>query len=371
MTRRVAIGIFGLVAAIAVGQPMTAAPTLGASEPMAWRFAHPEAQILAGVDFRRLGETVDGRLIRDQFAGALGSALVNQTERLLMSSVVDAGGQRSDIFVLSGSFSLTELRKLAMREGAKMASYKGLEIAAPAGAGPGEPHLAWINGAGGGTTVLVGTRPAIQAAAERSKANVDSLASVNALFERAREMAPHYPIWVSCETVPQGFGPKALDTLLAIETGDGTAVEGFDLAVQTAQTPEVNMWVWTGSQAMAENVLKQLQAPQSGREAFVLSGWLSDMKAGFDESTLVLRAPLGIGLASQRVYPLLAAFALPLETKGVAVTPAKMAPSAKAAAAVPAAPAAPPEPPAPPKKMVVRIEGLDDGTKEVPYEKKP
>ena len=100
----------GLIALLAVSAGVSAGATIGASEPMAWRFAHPEAQILAGVDFRRLAETADGRQIRDQFAAALGAPVLEQAERLLLSSVVEASGKRSDVLILSGSFSLPQLR---------------------------------------------------------------------------------------------------------------------------------------------------------------------------------------------------------------------------------------------------------------------
>jgi hypothetical protein len=125
MLRRLIRKIRGLVALIALSVSAMEAATIGASEPMAWRFAHPEAQVLAGVDFRRLAETADGKQIRAQFAAALGGPLLDQAERLLMSSVVDSGGKRSDVLILSGSFSLAQLRKMAMQEGAKIPIWPG------------------------------------------------------------------------------------------------------------------------------------------------------------------------------------------------------------------------------------------------------
>ncbi|MEO6037749.1 MAG: hypothetical protein ABIQ93_04990, partial [Saprospiraceae bacterium] len=133
MTKKLTVRFRGLLALLALSAGAVLAATLGASEPMAWRFAHPEAQILAGVDFRRLAETADGRQIREQFVSALGAPMLEQAERLLLSSVVESSGKRSDVLILSGSFSLPQLRKLAMSEGARMMPYKGLEIAAPAG----------------------------------------------------------------------------------------------------------------------------------------------------------------------------------------------------------------------------------------------
>lgn len=353
-----------------------AAPTLGASEPVAWRFAHPEAQVLAGVDFRMLAASPDGQQLRAQFAAALGAPLLAQAERLLLSSVMDASGRRSDVLVLTGAFTLAELRKLAMREGARMIPYKGLEIAAPPGAAAADPHLAWVTGPGAGTTVLIGTRPGIQAAAERARAHVESLASVNPLFARAREFAPRYAVWVACETVPGGVGPKTLDPL--VEGGESGQVNGFDLAVDLAAAPSLNVWFRADTEAAAELALQHLQAGVAAKESFLLAPWLTELKGTLEESTLALGTPLVPGKVTGRVGPLLAAFALPLDARPAPAAPAhpSVAVRAKVDASVPMTgvaavtgqSVAPGPPPAPPKKLVVRIEGLDDGPKEVPYQ---
>jgi hypothetical protein len=376
MLKRLVQKFRGLFALLAISAGSLAAASLGASEPMAWRFAHPEAQILAGVDFRKLAETPDGQQIRAQFVAALGAPVLDQAERLLLSSVVESTGKRSDVLILSGSFSLANLRKMAMAEGARMLPYKGLEIAAPAGAVASDPHLAWITGPGGGTTVLIGTRPAIQAAAERSKAQLESLASVNPLFKRARDLAAEHPVWVSCETVPQGFGPKTLDRF--IEDGDGTDVgqlEGFDLGVRLGKNTDLNFWVWTPTEATADAVLKLLQGAAGSTEQFVLAPWLRELQGSIEEGTLVLGSPMLPGSVATRVGPLLAAFALPVDIRAVAPKPVpELAIRAKVEASVPITgmppvpivtmPAAPPPPP---KKLFVRIEGMDDGVKDIPY----
>lgn len=379
--------IRGLVALLSISVAAMQGATIGASEPMAWRFAHPEAAVLAGADFRKLAETADGRQIRDQFAGALGAPLVEQAERLLLSSVVESTGRRSDILILSGSFSLAQLRKLAMQEGAHMVSFKGLEIAAPPGAAAGDAHLAWLPGTAGSTMVLIGTRPAIQAAAERSKAHVESMASVNPLFARARELSGGYPVWVACEGVPQGFGPKSMDPGQG-ESPDGGDVEGMDMGVRFGETSDLNLWFWTSTEGAAATALKQLQDSANTPEQFVLSPWMHQLKGSIEMTTLVLGAPVANGTAAARIGPLLVAFALPVDTK-VSSAPAAAAPQvsmrvkvdanvpmtgiaavSKAAVEAPMpVPAA--APPAPPKKLFVRIQGLDDGDKDIPYIVKP
>lgn len=375
MLRRLVQRVRGLLALLAISVSGAAAATVGAVEPAAWRFAHPEAQIVAGVDFRKLLESPTGKQVREQFSSALGAPLLEQAERMLLSSVVDASGRRSDILILSGSFSLAHLRKMAMREGAQMVPFKGLEIAAPPGATAADPHLAWVTGPGSGTTVLIGTRPAIQAAGERGRLQLDSMASINDLFARAHEMAAQYPIWIACEAAPRGFGPSGLDQM---------ELDGFDVAVQTANGGAVNLWFWTEGEKAAGDVLRRLQAATLAREPFLLSAWLPEMGSGIEEGTLVLRTTTPGAASAARVGALLAAFALPVDVKAPA--PASSGPAlgevrAKVAATVPvtglttvqgastmpvAAPAQ-----AAPQRLFVRIEGLDEGVKDIPYTPKP
>lgn len=346
--------VWGLLAVLAAPLTLPGA-SIGRSEPHAWRFAHAEAQILAGVDFRKLAESADGRQIREQFAAALGNPLMAHTERLLLSTVAEASGRRSDILILSGSFSLPQLRKMASEEGATMLSYKGLEIAARPSARAGDPHLAWMTGAGGGTTVLIGTRPAVQAAAERSKANVESLAAVNALFARAGDLALEYPVWMTSETIPQGFGPRSLDPFAdgGGEEGSGQ-VNGFDMGMQAA-APALNLWVWTTSETTAQTVLQKLTAAAATPESFLLAPWLPQMKGAIDDNTLVLGRALPVGTLAVQAGPLLTALGFPVEIRAVS------RPVKKAEAAAPL--------PVPFKPMVIRIQGLEDGMRTIPYPK--
>lgn len=348
-----------------------AATTTNKSEPQAWRFAHADAQILAGVDFRALAATETGRSLRDRFGATLGPALLDQADRMLMSSVLDPKGRRSDIVILSGTFSLANLRKMATSEGAKVVSFKGVEIAAPPGSTAADPHLAWVVSAGDGTTLLIGNRPAIQAAAERAKTNrLEALAQGNRLFERAQELSPGFPIWVSCDTVPAGFAPKAVDALLD-NADENMAIDGMDLGIRAGATADVNLWIWANTEEVADQVLGHFTAAVGSKESFVLTPWLKELKGQIEGSTLALGAPVAPADIAQRVAPLLAAFALPVSVQAAPPSPAP-AIRAKVEANVPvtglpAEAVRPAEPPPPPKKLFVRIEGLDDGAKEIPY----
>lgn len=347
---------------------LSAAVVSGVSEPIAWRYAHAEAQVLAGVNFRLLHASPEGRKLEGQFRAALGAPLVDSAERLLMSSVYEAGGHRTDLLILSGAYALADLRKVAMNERAQVSQYKGLEIAAPPGARAGDPHLAWLTGRGSGTTVLVGTRPAIQAAADRSQAQLDQLASVNPLFARARALGRDSAIWVTCEGMPYGVGPKSLDA--------EDIVDGFDIALRVAPDPVLHLQFTTENDDAADAVLTKLRAGGGG--SFLLSPWLGALEGQIDGGILSLGAALPPDGVAARVAPVLAAFALPIEAKMEPVRPVAPAPEvrAKVAANVPmtGAPAVvqqPAAPAAPPKPLFVKIQGLDGGVRAIPFPAKP
>jgi hypothetical protein len=345
------------------------------SEPLAWRFAHDDAQIIAGVDFQRLHESAEGRSLRDRFASALGPQLVRHADRLIMSSVFDADGKRSDLIVLSGSFGLSELRRVAGSEGARITPFQGMEIAAPPGSSARDPHLAWSTGREDRVTVLIGTRPGVQAAAVRARNRPDSLRQSNPLFARAFDLSAQYPIWVACDSVPVGFGPPGLD-----EQADNEEIEGIDVGVGIGQTAALNLWFWTDAEIAAANAFMTLQSAAGTRGNFVLSPWLTELKGTLEGGTLALGAHFPVAQADARVASLLSAFGLPLDNsapRNEAASQPQLQVRAKVHATVPvtglpAVPAIPDSmftpavfPPAP--KSVVRIQGLDEGTQEIPF----
>ncbi len=362
-------GLFLLALSALAHLPAASAPVTGGAEPLAWRFAHPEAQVLAGVNLARLADSPAGLHLRSQFAAALGPSLIEQAEMLLLSSVDIAGGKRADVLILSGNLTLANLRRMAMKEGARISSYKTLEIAAPAGARAQDPHLAW-QPAAASTVVLIGTRPAVQAAYDRSKAHLDSLESVNPIFKRARALRSQFPVWVACEGMPLGAGPKAVSLLSEDESENPGWVEGLDIAFRLDQSPTANFTIATSNEATAEFVLQQLR--DSAAEPFLLKPWLSNLKGELDGGTLSLASPLDDPAATARVAPLLAAFGLPVDA-APPPSPAVVQVRAKVSANVPAhnMPSLRPDTetphPAPPKKLFVRISGLDEGTRSIPY----
>jgi hypothetical protein len=328
---------------------LSAAPALPLPLPPAWRLAHPDAQILAGVDFTRLAASKQGAALAARFSAALGADLVARAQSMLLSSSFDAGGRRSDLLVLTGAFELAGLRKLAAAEGAKVASYKGVEIAAPPGASMSDPHLAWIDGA----TLLIGTRPAIVAAADRLRAQVPDLGAVNALFTRGADLSASFPVWVACDTLPQGLGPASLDALLDAEGG----IEGLDLSFSLEESAALNFWLWTGSPDSAQSALASFQSAATDASAtFLLRPFLASLRGSIEGTTLNLGAALPADSASAHIAPLLSSLGLPL------------------ASASPAQPPAPKpvrtEPPSPPRPLFVRIQGLESGAVQIPFEKR-
>jgi hypothetical protein len=361
-----------VAASLLASETAWSTPAIGGAEPPEWRFAHAEAQVLAGVNIAKLAESPAGARLRSQFAAALGASLVDQAEHLLLSSVDIAGGKRADVLILSGNFTLADLRKMAMKEGARVSSYKALEIAAPANARAEDPHLAWQSGNGRGPIVLIGTRPAVQAAADRSRANIASLSSVNPVFTRARALNSQFPIWVACEGMPFGAGPKVLELVPEADPSENGWIEGLDIAVRLDESPMANFVITASSEATAEFVLNKLRDSATGAESFLLKPWLSGLKGELSHETLTLAAPLEDETVLTKITPLLTAFGLPVDASAP-TAPVEVHVRAKVNANVPAenmpqlSVATEPANPVPPKKLFVRISGLDGGTKSIPY----
>ena len=107
--------------------PLGAAPEFELRpEPSAWRFAHPNAQILAGADLFRLGQNPLGEKLRQQFLAAMGPELSRHVQRLLVSTAFAADGSADTVLILSGRSTPRESNKWQERATHKSRTTKAL-----------------------------------------------------------------------------------------------------------------------------------------------------------------------------------------------------------------------------------------------------
>lgn len=324
-------------------------------EPSAWRFAHPDAQILAGADLFRLGQSPLGEKLRQQFLAAMGPELSRHVQRLLVSTAFLPTGSADSILILSGPLDPARIKQMAARGRATIKNYKGVEVILPPGGSPEDTHFAIVDS----QTALLGNRAGVTSSIDRgAKRSERPLAQQSPLFSRALDLTTQAEVWVLSEELPSGLAPAAW------ERQPGGPATGIELVLKV-QSPEVGLALGFAIEdpTATDSFVKILEAERFGSQPrpYVLGSWLAKMALDRREGGLVLSQSLSEPAVLEE-FPLMAA------ALGLPVKPAKPQPKLE----VPVLAQKPVETTqtAPPPQLAVRIEGLEGGPVEIPYQSK-
>jgi hypothetical protein len=327
----------------------------------AWHYVHPQAKMLAGIEWRRLAQSPAGAELRKQMdlAGktAMGGLdLFDSVDRVLISSPGGASTPGNPetpvVVVVSGRFNLPQLRQVLSKQGLTARRYGIVEVLCSKGK-PGFPplHLALLDA----QTLVLGAEADL-----RTLFTSDGRPAALAVFcQRGRELSVRNDLWMVA-TVPAGqlaepANPQAkmLSEVKQVEAG-ASFRSGFELLVNlTTSSEDSARSLATGIQIFATMALTQQagqpQIAELGRKLRIApAGPVVQIALSLDA------AELERGLASLRQ-------ASAAHMPQIAVRPVY-----RGNTLVPA-PSAQPE--KPPEKQVIRIYGLDEGTKEIPITK--
>ncbi len=300
------------------------APSLAAGDVAPWQFVHPNAKALIGVDWRAMAASPLSAAIRKQLPGsqAEGLEFVEQLDRLLVSSPgPGSAGQKDAPFLvyLEGRFNLRELRQRAAEEGARAGAYKLVEVLSSKNLA--DPSIAIL----GPREILLGDRQSVIMAIDHRNA----LPGNNPLTERAAQLAAANEIWVVFATPPRAI---SADKFAAVPfAGDIESLEGGLSLKEGDVRLRLNAKSPGAAKVLAANVQAMLTLVASRSGA-------ADALRNLD---------VAIEGASVRL--------------ALHVDPRQWAPPAPVLAKA--------EPQKPPERQVIRIYGLDEGVREIPFSK--
>ena len=326
------------------------------SEPSAWRFAHADAQILAGADLFRLGQNPLGEKLRQRFLAAMGPELSRHVQRLLVSTAFASDGSADSVLILSGPLDAGRVKQMAGRGHAQIKNYKGIDVILPPSGSPDEIHFAIVDT----QTALLGTRAGVTAAIDRSKVSNTPNAQRSLLFGRALELATDAEVWVLTDDLPAGFAPTSWEQL------SGTRTAGLELVLNVGTEAGLAVGFNLEESGVLEAALKVIETERFGIRSgnYALAPWLPKLAVARQSAGLVLSGQL-------REVEVLEEFPVLAVLFGLPIKPAEPKPALEVAplGRMPAGPL--PIAPPPPPQLRVRIEGLDSGTLEIPYQSKP
>ena len=365
------------------------------SEPAYWRYAHSDAKVLAGVEWKRMAQTPAGVAMRAMansadIPGLSIVDLLDRVDRVLISSPGGANAklnrQAPMLIVATGRFDLQRFRELALREKATIKPYKNADLIYPPGYQPPDSVVAMVDS----QTILIGEKPVVTAAIDRAKTMSGALSSFNRLFARASLSAGQHDLWMISSVGPSeiysGAGPQAamLTGLLGADLGvdfyDGLRL-GFRLATKSVESAE--------GIAGAIRTMFALAATQSNTPESLVDGEMRELLSSMDIRTESSDVKISLKMDNARLQRTIQQARMattkpkpPIDLGGFQPPPSQIRQASRqtsmrlfvpvdVSALAHPAPIQEWAPPPTLKKMVIRIEGLDEGTREIPYLQTP
>ncbi|MEO8657411.1 MAG: hypothetical protein ABI693_03030 [Bryobacteraceae bacterium] len=297
-----------------------------------WQYVHPQARAIAGTDWKKVADSDVGRLLQSELA-RLGlkntgpASVLDSMERLLISSPGASGLQKDPpaLVALEGRFDSPRVRAV-LAEGTTSKRYRGIEICSgPRGSGGQPMELAILSH----TLLLIGDRSSVRAAIDHA------VPPSGPLMARARRMAAENEIWAVMSTPPSAFAGEGLPQAALLKD-----IQGMDLGVALGRGMAISLHLKSSTPAKAKEMNAAL--------ATLLS--LAEMESG-DQQLKQLASRVRISADSNTVAVTFAMDAGELRESLRAVS-GRLRQSAATAPT--------------PRRMVIRIEGLDDGPREIP-----
>jgi len=338
--------LFCLAAAAALAQPV--------SHPTFWRYLHPQAKTLVGVDLRAVAQSPLWTKIAADFeksgwkqqASHQGLDFVKDVDQILLSSQsLPSNTKQLDgstfVLAMQGHFQLDKLRASITAKGAKAASYKGVPILLQDG--KTDIVLALVSP----QVLVLGDPKSLRAAIDNYETTARAMSS-EPMFQRATELATLYDAWV-VSGAPPAAGAQSAQIL--------RDVRGFEggISLRNGLALELNLQTDSAGKAreLTDGLGVLLKLATMGPQQDPM---LKDLVRRLRIQTDGNRASFAILWKQDEVLALVDGI------KSKVVQAALGAPAGPAPAA---APLPNPEPKPPTGPLVVKIFGMEGGTREV------
>jgi hypothetical protein len=326
------------------------------TDPALLRFVPGDAKALISIDWRRVRQSPIGTMIRQKWVDGSaipGTELLDDIDRVVISSPArnPAGAPAEEapmLIVVGGHFDLAQVRGILTAQGAKPQMFNNVQVYRPQGSSSKDMAFVLLDA----QTILIGDPPSVFASLERTAFPLPS-PDANSLLARAAQLDSTYDAW-ALMTTP---GVLASDRLMAMFTGGelGTEAHGFEMGFSLRSGLTVDTTVTFQSEAAAKRMASELARllklaikDKMGEPAMV------DMEKKLKVTSEGSLVKIAMRMTQPELDKNAQLFALSHKT-----------PVAPVAAVRPLV--IPVPPPAQPAKMVIRIEGLDEGTREIPY----
>jgi hypothetical protein len=344
----------------------------GQSDPALWRFVEPNAGALIGIDWARIRPSRAGAIIREKWltAGALpaipGLDLLDNIDRVLISSPgkipPDDSAQSPILIAIHGRFDAAQVRQVFIRFGAKPQTYNSFQVYRPQGRQAQDMAGVLFDS----ETILFGDAPSIFAALDRNQF-AQASPDPGSLLVRAAEMDANYDVWVMLDAAEL----TSSDRIAAMfRSGDwGSDAQGFEAGFNLRAGLAADIVVRFSSDAIAKRVTTELTrvvnlAAKDRSTGAQMQNIAKKIKFNVDGSA----AKFSLRLTEQELEEGMEAFAISQQAAArSAGLNQKLNEKSNEKSSTNPMPL-PARIITPGKPAMIRIEGLDEGTREIPFQ---
>jgi hypothetical protein len=329
---------------------------LAQTDPALLRFVPPDTKALISIDWKRVRQSQIGTMIRAKWvAGSAipGVELLNDVDRVVIASPArnpaDAPTEEAPmLIVVGGHFDLAQVRGILTAQGAKPQLFNNVQVYRPQGNSGKEMAFVLLDA----QTILIGDPHSVFGSLERTPFPMPP-PDPTSLLARAAQLDSSYDAW-ALMTMP---GVLASDRLMAMFAGGelGTEAQGVEIGFSLRTGFTLDTTVTFQSEAAAKRMASELSRllklavkDKIGEPAMV------DMEKKLKVASEGSLVKIAMRMTQPELDKNAQLFALSHKQPAAPVADAR--------------PLTIPSPTPPkPAKLVIRIEGLDEGTREIPY----
>jgi hypothetical protein len=335
--------------------------------PGLWRFLHPDAKAVLSINWGAVRASHIGAMFRDKLNGPAGAnpmfavpgiEFLNDVDRFAISSP----GRNPDspspdapvLIVVGGHFDLAKVRAVLLRHGAKPQQFNSFQVYRPQGKESRDLAFVLYDA----QTILIGDSRSIFASLERTKFP-GAEPEPNSLLARAADMEANYDAWA----ILNGADAVASDRLSMLLSGG--ALDAKAQGVQFGLSMRNGLGIEMALVFDSDDAAKRMAGELSRMVKLSIKDKLGEPAMLDLEKRLKFTAQgslvkLAMHMTPQELEKNAQIYAA--ARKQVPSGLAEIKPVIKSGAAG--------EQPPPPQNKVIRIEGLDNGPREIPYKDK-
>jgi hypothetical protein len=333
------------------------------SDAALWRFVYPNAKALISINWQRIRQSPGVAMIRDQWlnAGPIaalpGIELLDDIDQVVISSpgnetttgtAVVPAAQAPMLIAVGGHFDAARVRQLFTRLGGKAQAYNSYQVYRPQGQDAKDMGYVLFDAG----TILFGDAPSLFAALDRNQFAPPE-AEPGSIVARAAELDRAYELSLVITT------PDIMsnDRLAGLFHGADWApdAQGFEAGVNLRSGLTADVTVRFASEAAAKRMVTEMTRLTAIAAKDKAEPQLRDIARKLKFNSDGPAAKISLRLTPQDFEKSARAFAAARQA------------SVALAASAGSVPAPGSSPPVPAKPAVIRIEGLDDGPREIPY----